>query len=264
MVYYMKPCGDKYRIPDQGRNDSGGTVAKGFTLIEILIAIFILAIVLSTIYAAYTGTFRIIKASEYESDIYTMARTTMERMVKDLEAISTYKGQFELISKPTLLGEKEFPVLSFTSTGHVEFSDKGIPSCTSTISYFVEEDSEKKVYTLLRDDVLISKPNKQETPKGGFILCERLHSLTYKFYDTAGKEYDTWDSSSDSEGQKNKVPSIVSIHLNLVNPDDQDRPYKFMTKVFLPINKTDREQNPLYKVDHEQNPLYKMDREQNP
>ena len=237
-MVYMKPCGDKYRIPDQVRNDSGGTVAKGFTLIEILIAIFILAIVLSTIYAAYTGTFRIIKASEYDSDIYTMARTTMERMVKDLGGISAYKGQFELISKPTLLGEKEFPSLSFTSTGHIEFSDKGIPSGTSTISYFVEEDSEKGMYTLLRDDVLISKPDKQETPKGGFVLCERLHSLTYKFYDIAGKEYDTWDSSSDSEGQKNKAPSMVSIHLYLVNPDDQDRPYKFMTKVFLPINKS--------------------------
>jgi general secretion pathway protein J len=237
-MVHMKPCGDKYWIPDQVRHDRGETVAKGFTLIEILIAIFILAIVLSTIYAAYTGTFRIIKASEYDSDIYTMARTTMERMVKDLGAISAHKGRFELISKPTLLGEKEFPSLSFTSTGHVEFSDKGIPSGTSTISYFVEEDNENKVYTLFRDDVLISKPDKQETPRGGFVLCERLQSLTYKFYDTAGKEYDTWDSSSDSEGQKNKAPSMVSIHLYLVNPDDQDRPYKFMTKVFLPINKS--------------------------
>jgi len=32
---------------------------NGFTLIEILIAIFILATVLTTVYAAYTGTFRI-------------------------------------------------------------------------------------------------------------------------------------------------------------------------------------------------------------
>jgi general secretion pathway protein J len=234
----MKPCGDQYWIPDQVRNDSGGTVAKGFTLIEILIAIFILAIVLSTIYAAYTGTFRIIKASEYDSDIYTMARSTMERMIRDIGAISAYKGQIEFISKRYLLGEQEFPTLSFTSTGHIEFGNEGIPSGIATISYYVEENSEKKGYTLLRDDTLISTSDNQATAKGGFILCERLHSLTYKFYDTAGKEYNTWDSTSVSKVQKNGGPSMVSIHLNLVNPDDQERPYKFMTKVFLPINKS--------------------------
>jgi prepilin-type N-terminal cleavage/methylation domain-containing protein len=40
---------------------------KGFTLIEILLAIFILGIVLSTVYVSYTGTFRIIRETEYDA-----------------------------------------------------------------------------------------------------------------------------------------------------------------------------------------------------
>ena len=60
----------------------------GFTLIELLIAILILGIVLSTAYVSYTGTFRIIQRSEYDSGIYDMGRTAMERMTKDLGAIA--------------------------------------------------------------------------------------------------------------------------------------------------------------------------------
>ena len=37
---------------------------EGFTLLEILIATFILAVVMTTVYAAYNGTFPIIKDSE--------------------------------------------------------------------------------------------------------------------------------------------------------------------------------------------------------
>lgn len=34
---------------------------KGFTLVEILVAVLILSIVLSTVYVAYTGTFRLVR-----------------------------------------------------------------------------------------------------------------------------------------------------------------------------------------------------------
>ncbi|MBW2345581.1 MAG: prepilin-type N-terminal cleavage/methylation domain-containing protein, partial [Deltaproteobacteria bacterium] len=43
--------------------------AKGFTLLEIMIAIFIFASVLSTIFISYTGTFNIIDKTESRSNI---------------------------------------------------------------------------------------------------------------------------------------------------------------------------------------------------
>jgi general secretion pathway protein J len=211
------------------------STVEGFTLVEILIAVFILTIVLSTIYAAYTGTLKIIKISEQDSDIYAMGRSAMQRMTRDLGSVSTYNGRFEFISKRYALADREFAGLSFKSTEHVEFSDKVIPTGIATINYLPEEDSQNKGYLLMRYDTLFSKSDAQDPPQEGFILCDRLHSLTYRFYDATGNEYDAWDSTSDSQVQKDKAPSIISIHLTIANTVDQDHPYRFMTKVSLPM-----------------------------
>jgi hypothetical protein len=58
-----------------------------------------------------------------------------------------------------------------------------------------------------------------------------------KFYDSSGTETDAWDSSSESGEQKGKMPAAIEIELFIVNPNDQEKSYKFMTKVFLPVQK---------------------------
>lgn len=206
---------------------------KGFTLIEILIAIFILAIVLSTVYASYTGTFRIVRDTEYGDDIYSMARSTMEKMITDLEAVCKYSDSFRFISFRNEFFQREFMNLSFLSSAHLNLDDENL-SGIADISYDVEEDSEKDGYIIVRRDEL--NKNREEEPEKrgkGYILCDRLQSLTYKFYDSKGQEYDMWDSGSDA--QKDKAPSVVAVYLDFINPDKEDSPYKFMTKIFLPV-----------------------------
>ena len=58
---------------------------KGFTLFEILIAIFLFTVVLTTIYASYTGTLRVVDTTESQADVYRMARIALERILEDLE-----------------------------------------------------------------------------------------------------------------------------------------------------------------------------------
>jgi len=206
---------------------------NGFTLIEILIAILILGTVLATVYAAYTGTLRIVKDTGYEDDIYSMARVTMKRMTEDLESICKYKESFKFISERKAISEKEFTEISFLSSAHLNFTD-GNSSGLAFINYFVEEDSEREGYVLIRKDVLHKGEKDEEIERnGGFILCDKLQSLSYTFFDSKGKEQESWDS--DSEAQKGKAPALVSIHLDFTNPDDEDMPYRFMTKVFLPM-----------------------------
>ena len=209
---------------------------NGFTLIEILIAILILGTVLTTIYAAYTGTLRIVKDTGYEDDIYSMARVTMKRMTEDLESICKYDGSLKFISEKRDINDKEFTEISFLSSAHLNFTD-GNSSGLAFINYFVEENSEKDGYILIRKDVLHKGEEEDEEIErsGGFILCDKLQSLSYTFFDGKGEEQETWDS--DSEAQKGKAPALISIHLEFTNPDDEENPYRFMTKVFLPVNK---------------------------
>ena len=209
--------------------------ASGFTLIEILIAIFILTTVLTTVYAAYTGTFRIVKDTQREDIIYSMARTAINRMRVDLESACGYGSSFKFDS--TEIEKEGFMELSFLSSAHLNFHDEK-SSGIAVIIYLVMEGDEKEGYILKRKDRLYRESpeeTKEVSREGGYTLCKGLQSLTYKFYDNSGEKYDSWDSESDSKTQKDKVPAIVSIQMSFTNPDDIDRPYRFMTKVFLPV-----------------------------
>ena len=59
---------------------------KGFTLLEILIAVVILVIVLSTVFASFTGTLRLVSETESQAEVYQMARIALERILEDLES----------------------------------------------------------------------------------------------------------------------------------------------------------------------------------
>lgn len=208
--------------------------AKGFTLIEILIAVFILGIVLSTVYASYTGTFRIIRATETDSELYGMARTVLERMTRDLEATAPWKGGFTFSARPYYLGSREFTRLIFRSTAHIAFGEREGSAGIAVIEYGVEEGSEKQGYALSRSDSLRRDPEKEEVPTGGFLLCDRVETLTYRFFDNTGKAHDTWNNGD--EAQKKRAPAVVEIRLGLVNENDREKPFLFMTRVRLPLS----------------------------
>jgi prepilin-type N-terminal cleavage/methylation domain-containing protein len=220
---------------------------NGFTLIEVLIAVFILGIVLSTVYAAYTATFRILKISEHENDLYNMGRMTLQRMTQDFNSVIPYNGKFEWTAKRTAFGNRDFPRIFFTSNVNLDLYNQANPAGISTVDYFVDEDLQREGFVLFRSETIRRDKvldNLGELRKGAFPICARIHSVVYAFYDSSGKEYETWDSTENTEAQNNQAPAIIAIELNLINPDNENHPYKFMTKVYLPVNKVDRENMP--------------------
>ena len=210
---------------------------RGFTLIEILIAVLILGIVLSTVYASYTGTFRIISETQYDAEVYGMARSTLDRMARDLQSAALWRGGFTFVSKPHTLGNREFVRLVFRSGAHVAFSDKDAQDGIALIEYDVEEGTDKEGYILTRSDSLYRDPGKEESSYGGFLLCDRVEALTYTFFDEKGKEYNNWNSDGDVPVQKKRVPVTVLIRLSFVNEANRERPYLFMTRIHLPFNR---------------------------
>jgi general secretion pathway protein J len=211
---------------------------KGFTLIEILIAVLILGIVLSTIYAAYTGTIRLIHETETDTERYSMARTALDRIARDLESTAPWGKAYYFKAEPYNLGDRSFTRLIFRSSAHIAFSpDEEIPAGIAVIEYGVEEGTDKEGYSLLRSDSLFRDPGKEEAPSGGFPLCDRIETLTYRFYDVDGKDYEDWDSNGDEQAKKGKAPVMVEIRLGLVNEADREHPHPFMTRVRLPLNR---------------------------
>lgn len=208
---------------------------KGFTLIEILLAVFILGIVLTTVYASYTGTFRIIADTTADAELYGMARTSLQRMTQDIEAVSPWQKSFEFVAKPYVLQDTDFTGLTFRSRAHVAFGKNEPPAGIAIIEYTVEETDEHGVFALYRSDSLSLDPEREEAPSRKYLLCDKIANLTCRFYDERGREYETWDSNGSEERQKKKAPTLVEIRLSLVNGKNPDNPYVFMTSVRPPL-----------------------------
>ena len=211
------------------------TNPKGFTLLEILIAMFIFAIVLSTIYTSYTGTFRIVNETESQADIYGMARIALERMLEDLESATSESDEDSaFVGEDTEIKGRNADSLRFISRAHLVFSEQEQASGTAEIAYYVQEDDEGEGFVLYRTD----RPAFQEKPEegtGGLVLCDSLVSVDFTYYDDEGEEHDNWDSTS--EEFKDKIPKMVSIKLEFENSADIEAPFSFMTSVALPLGK---------------------------
>ena len=221
----------------------------GFTLVEILIAVLILGIVLSTVYGAYTGTLRVASTTDQDDAAYGSARSFFVRVTKDIGAMAPYREGYIFTAKPFDIRNQTFLKLSFRSTAFLAFSEKDFASGIAEITYDIIEDPASGSFQLLRRNNLLEETIGKETSqtpltrevllKKSFILCSGIQSITFKFYDATGKEYDTWDSGSDIEAQKKQAPTMIMIKLNLLNPGNRERPLSYMTRIVVPANKLD-------------------------
>jgi len=195
-----------------------GVNQKGFTLMEILIAMFILTIVMSIIYASYTTTFRNIEETEYQAEIYDMTRTVMARISEDLESAYIYvvpenpntdnaniPASFFKGNESTFSGRSADSV-SFSSRAHLDFKEDGENTGRANIAYYTKESDDNETLILYRSDSAEFEEAIQDG-EGGLILCEDLYSVDFQFYDTDGEEYETWDSTDESF--KNVMPVMV-------------------------------------------------------
>jgi general secretion pathway protein J len=226
------------------RNDEGCSAtrqmsvfqqSRGFTLVEILIAIFILSVVMATVYVSYSDVLKTSHQVEEEGDIYKMARSAMDRIIKDLSSLQTSAGSFDLRAEKKTLSSREFHSINFWSASHLVFSEQEEEGRPASIGYDVRANEDRESFSLWRTDVSGAKPDKGINTDGGFIICKNIETFRLTFYDAGGRETDSWDSSSSGGNQTNKAPAAVKIELFLVNANDPEKPYKFMTKVFLPV-----------------------------
>jgi general secretion pathway protein J len=219
---------------------------SGFTLIEILIAIFIFAVVLTTIYTSYTGTFRIVDDTESQAEIYRMARIALERMLEDLESVYIPKREenpesgegtlhpFQFVGEDMEIKGRYADTLRFTSRAHINLSGQEQDPGTVEIGYYVKENDEGDDFVLYRSERPVFEevfPVEEET--GGLVLCEKLVSVDFSYHDENGEVHESWDSASDAS--RDKLPKMVSISLEFVNGSEPEAPFRFMTSVAFPI-----------------------------
>jgi general secretion pathway protein J len=212
----------------------------GFTLLEIMIAIFIFAVVITTIFTSYSAITSGNEIVDQSTASYEMAANCLNRMIMDLKSIyltlppaysPPASGQppelYRIVGEMINFQETSFPRLRFTSLSHISFGEKE-ESGIAEIVYYVQAE-ENGHFVLKRADKLYPYGEFEEKP-GDPILCRDIKSLTFKYYDSDGTEYDHWNS--DSEDFKYSTPKAIDIRLELAEGSGS---LVFETRVNLPI-----------------------------
>ncbi len=212
---------------------------SGFTLLELLIAIFIFSVLATTIFISYRTLF--IGMADFESGMgqYEMAQSCLTRMTNDMRSIhvnlaplyarpqfDSAPDDYRIVGQTAYAGNREFGTLRFTSRAHVSFEKPGRDGIAE-IRYYVSSREQGK-FVIKRSDHLFPFPPVEERETDP-VLCEEVKSLTFKFYDDSGEEQAAWDS--ESEDFKYATPSAVGIELEV---GDEHTSRFFKTRITLP------------------------------
>ncbi len=212
------------------------TTNEGFTLIEVLLAVFIASIVMTVLYASF---FQIIKAKdkvEEELELYHEARVIFSKMTRDL-VTAFPRGSVNSDSPNSVsdffIGSQEnnFSTLTFTSLSRTPAPDTK-ESDQTEISYYLEptEDDPELFALMRRDDPTIG------TDEGGsqYPISERIVGFTVSYIGEESLASENqelafeWNSSETSS-----LPSAVNVNIVLRSPRGDD--IEFNTLILIPV-----------------------------
>ena len=212
---------------------------RGFTLVELLIAIFIFAIVVSAVYGSYRATFHIVHGSEYRLRIANSARIVLERVAEDLGSIVTGPGGAFSGETHDYSG-KRGDSLAFVSNAHLVLRKTDTRSGPVLIRYEVEPDEETGLLNLYRSDIVPlpgTEINDDDARK--LLICRGLQEIQFTYLDLDGNETEEWQVEevvSPGEGaaaEKSPFPSLVSVELRFAESAESDVSTVFKTAVAL-------------------------------
>jgi general secretion pathway protein J len=217
----------------------------GFTLLEILVTLFVFGIIASTLFIAYRALF--INTGQFEETArrHAQAQVCVHRILSDLKAIKIATvpfyappreqepaDPFRLVGQTAVAGDTEFASLRFTSLAHLSL-DRHPRAGIAEIRYYVEESADH-TFVLRRSDRLYNH-RKPASGSPDPILCEEVKSIRFTYYDTAGESHEHWDS--DSADYAYAMPAAIVLELEIGNDISTAL---FRARIALPVRREAR------------------------
>jgi len=212
---------------------------SGFTLVEVMIAAAILALIVTILYGAFAGSIKTMEISSEGGEVYRKARVILNRMTQEISCAylpySTDKEkkveipgiQYAFVGEDR--AEEGLPqdTLSFTSTA---LPLKGPSRGLKEVGYYLAPDPETEVPALLmRED---TTPDDRPDEGGrSYLLAEGIWGIDFTYYDERGKEWSRWDSTSPIFA--GRIPQSVKI--SLFFKDERGEPLSLTTTAYIPM-----------------------------
>jgi general secretion pathway protein J len=233
------PEGGGLRLPAGGRGRPAAA-GGGFTLLEVLVAIFIFAIVVTTIFGSFNSVFSTGEHIQADAARHEMARRCLDRMAVDLGQIhvaqrpayappttSDAADPFRVVGEGGDRGAGALARLRFSSHAHVPLDGSSAAGIARIVYYSAQASDGGLV--LRRSDRLDPAPDFEESSVDP-ILSENLRAVTWTFFDEAGEAHESWDSDAAETGFATPVAVGVRIEIG-----DERQGWVFETRVALPV-----------------------------
>jgi general secretion pathway protein J len=193
----------------------------GFTLMEILLAILILAIVITTVLASFNTVFSTTDALEQGHERFQEARNCLQRLSTDLACLYVLRrplfktpefnappDPFRLVGTTETLNGISFAVLRFTSRAHLPMGGDQRAGLAEIVYYPVTDEAGN--VSLKRADNSYPFPD-FEPRDSDPVICERVTLFALLYVDAEGETYEDWNSDSEDKGFA--TPRAIQVHL---------------------------------------------------
>jgi general secretion pathway protein J len=214
---------------------------RGFTLLEIMLAVAVLALVGTMIYSGFSQT--ALNKARIEEDVEQsrIIHMALERMARELTMafVSTHVNpSLDLRVVDTAFIGKDNGKddrIDFTSFSHRRLYRNARESDQNEISYFVtEHPDEPGVRVLARRE----QNRIDEDPRRGGksqILVENVEEFNVEYFDPLLTDWvQTWNTE-DMLAQPNRLPTQVRIRLAVKDPRRRGEIQAFGTRVMIPL-----------------------------
>lgn len=212
---------------------------RGMTLIEVMLAVAILAVIVVLTWGSISTSFELRRASLEKFERYRTIQQSLDRMSREISmAFVTNIGQEatndrgEITYRTAFIGTDD--ELTFTSLSHVRTRTDEVASEQCEVSYRLERqrgaDGEYHRNLVRREDA----PIDDDPEEGGikYTLLEDVEQITFEYWDStreiAGEAWvRQWDAINDHEGM---LPSRVRITIEVPHPTLDNRTLEFVTQ----------------------------------
>lgn len=214
---------------------------RGFTLLEVLLAVSVLALVGTMIYGGFSQTALNKARVEGDVDQSRIVHMALGRMARELSMafVSTHSNpslDLRVVDTAFIGTDRgKDDRIDFTSFSHRRLYRNARESDQNEISYFVTEHPDDPGTQVLarREQNRID-----DTPQRGGksqILVENVEELNIEYLDPLLSEWvQTWDTE-DVLAQPNRLPTQVRIRLVVKHPRRRGETEAFGTRVTIPL-----------------------------
>ena len=214
---------------------------RGFTLLEIILAVAVLAVVGTMVYGGFSQT--ALNKARVEEDVEhsRIVHMALERMARELTMafVSTHANpSLDLrVVETAFIGKNngKDDRVDFTSFSHRRLYRNARESDQNEISYFVtQHPDDRDVQVLARRE----QNRIDEDPRRGGksqILVENIEEFNLEYFDPLLSDWvQAWDTE-DVLAQPNRLPTQIRILLSVKDPRRRGETQTFGTRVTIPL-----------------------------